>query len=318
MTSSAHEELLPVCATSNGRNKTLGNGIATRTNVGEISKKKTLLSLILFLLVMTISAYVSVVVNDVRPDPSRHPPLPDVVLHYMTFQVYPEYICAASLVFLAITFLITASMHKYRHVILRRYFGSIAVLYLWRNVCMLVTSVPVTHSDLVCAAKTNGSFYVRLKQSLAIVTTLGSYTDAGSTGVTCGDFMYSGHTITFIYLSFNITKYSRNIGHLLHPVCWIVSFVGIFSLLASFFHYTMDVAVSMALAPLCFTLHELLVENPSLRGKYAVFRLFFPLMNYLEADRDHFNCVIYNEYDWATVRSTIIQYISYPCGKLKL
>ncbi|XP_070553923.1 sphingomyelin synthase-related protein 1-like [Ptychodera flava] len=317
MPSSEQEELLMECSMPNGGMKTSLDEPVLRPVPGDISRRKTLVSLILFLLVMIVSAYVTVVVNDNRPDPSEHPPLPDVVLKSMHFHFYPGYICAASLVFLSSTFVITASLHKYRHVIFRRYFSSIAMLYLWRNVCMLVTSIPVTHTNLVCAAKTNGSFYARIKQALVIVSTLGSYTDAESTGVTCGDFMYSGHTITFIYLAFHITKYSRNLGHILHPFCWMIAAVGIFSLMASFFHYTMDVAVSLALAPLCFTLHEVLVENPSLRRKFAAFRLFYPLMNYLESDRNHLNCAVQNEYDWSLVKPALTKYLCYPCSQTK-
>ncbi|XP_077999349.1 sphingomyelin synthase-related protein 1-like [Glandiceps talaboti] len=268
---------------------------------GMHSIRKTILSLFAFVLVMSTTAWVAVIVNDRNPLTSDHPPLPDFILDNLTPIAQANYVSALALYILTATIIMTLVLHRYRLVLMQRYISSIIMLYVWRNLTMLVTSLPSTQDVFTCAAKTDGTLQMRIQQALVEFLTLGSTTD---TGVICGDYIYSGHTISFIFMIYFILRYTQNIGGLVHPLCCITTVAGIISLLVSFSHYTVDIVISIILAPLCLTLHEVLVENPPLRQKYKLARLMFPLMGFLEADRDDYDtCIVHNQYDWEALQS---------------
>ncbi|XP_070544999.1 sphingomyelin synthase-related protein 1-like [Ptychodera flava] len=292
-----------------------GTQMETETDIGDISRKKTLISILYFVTIVLFSGYMSIIVNDNVPDKSKHPPLPDALLQYVASSrdqiVFAHYVTAGALVFLMTTMAITVSLHKYRHVITRRYFSSIAFLFLWRNASMMVTSLPVTHPESPCATQTDGSVPMRSKQALEMILAFGATT---LSGVICGDYMYSGHTVSYLYMSVHITKYSQNFGKIFHPICWAVAGIGICSLIAAFNHYTMDVVVAVPLALFCLTLHEVFAENPPLRKKYTIYRIFFPLLDYLEEDRNISNAAITNDYDWHVVKLTVKRFVKRFCG----
>ncbi|XP_077999123.1 sphingomyelin synthase-related protein 1-like [Glandiceps talaboti] len=287
----------------------LMNGQATHGMIKSKSRdrtgegKKTLISFLSFAMTMALTSWVAVIVNDRRPDENTHPPLPDLFLENINPNNNAHFVMAGTLFILGSTLGVTLAFHTYRHVILQRYFSSIIVLYIWRNFTLVVTSLPLAHHHIPCAPKTDGTLEMRTKQALEEFLTLGATTGSG---VICGDYLYSGHTLSYIYLTYYATRYCPNIACILHPIMWITCVVGILSLLVSFNHYSVDVVVSLILAPVFLTLHEVLVENPSLRPKYKFHRLLFPLMSFLEGDRsDPDSCIIHNIYDFEFINSRL-------------
>ncbi|XP_077999600.1 sphingomyelin synthase-related 1-like [Glandiceps talaboti] len=278
----ARNGTLPQC--NDGDNSTrLQLEFTTRTNRlsvdGHMCGRSMLIFVIAFVITMFLSSLATVIANNQRPDVKEHPPLPDIVFKNITPLANAHYIVGATLGLLVIIAIGVLFLHNKRASIFQQYISSVVMIYMLRNLCMVVTSLPVTYPDFPCAAKSTGNLLLILKQTIEEFISLGSST---SSGATCADYMFSGHTVTFIYLSYYITKYSVNVGGVLHIFCWMTSVIGIISLSVSFFHYTMDIIISLIIAPLFLVTHEILLDNPGLRAKYKLIRIFFPLLHFIE------------------------------------
>ena len=93
--------------------------------------------------------------------------------------------------------------HKHRFILLRRMFSLFGSVFLLRCVTMLITSLSVPGRHLECKARPYGSWSERLHQAYLIWSGGGMSLQ----GVrTCGDYMFSGHTVVLTLLNFFITE----------------------------------------------------------------------------------------------------------------
>ena len=225
----------------------------------EIPKErwKTILAFLYVLLVSWWTAFVMVVVHDRVPDMEKYPPLPDILLDNIPLIPGAFEMCELCGMVLMCIWIFVLIFHKHRWVLMRRFFSLSGTIYLLRSVTMLITSLSVPGKHLECAPRPYGDIYNKLYNAFVI------WTGAGLTlqGVrTCGDYMFSGHTVGLTLLNFFITEYTSHI-YMLHTFTWVCNLFGVFFILAAHEHYSIDVFVAFYIASRLFMYYHTLANQ---------------------------------------------------------
>ena len=225
----------------------------------EIPKErwKTILAFLYVLLVSWWTAFVMVVVHDRVPDMEKYPPLPDILLDNIPLIPGAFEMCELCGMVLMCIWVFVLIFHKHRWVLMRRFFSLSGTIYLLRSVTMLITSLSVPGKHLECAPRPYGDIYNKLYNAFVI------WTGAGLTlqGVrTCGDYMFSGHTVGLTLLNFFITEYTSHI-YMLHTFTWVCNLFGVFFILAAHEHYSIDVFVAFYIASRLFMYYHTLANQ---------------------------------------------------------
>ncbi|KFD71732.1 hypothetical protein M514_04295 [Trichuris suis] len=195
-------------------------------------------------------------------------PLPDLFFsltpHFPKALAASEYLIIVSTVMmLAVCFL-----HRHRWILLRRVFCMLALLYLSRCVCMLVTQVPVADPTYFCSPKSNDTDFGDV-----ILRALRLFSGAGlnifGKHTFCGDYIFSGHTLILV-MSYMVVKECKSYDSprrfwQLHVVVWLVSASGILCILLSRGHYTVDVVIAYFVTTRMFWLYHTMANNPELK-----------------------------------------------------
>lgn len=96
-------------------------------------------------------------------------------------------------------------LHKHRLIVLRRAFSISGSIFLLRCLTMVVTSLSVPGKHLECKAMSFGETW---EEKLGRAWEIGSKFGMTTAGVkTCGDYMFSGHTVAVTLLNFLVTEY---------------------------------------------------------------------------------------------------------------
>ncbi|KAG9509915.1 Sphingomyelin synthase-related 1, partial [Fragariocoptes setiger] len=248
---------------------------------------KTIVAMIYFLFSTWITAIVMVIVHDRVPDMLVFPPLPDIVLDNVPFIPWAFAMCEYCGLTLFIIFCIVLIFHKYRFIILRRLFSLFGSVFLLRCVTMLITSLSVPGRHLKCKARPYGNWIERLYQAFMI------WQGGGMSikGVrTCGDYMFSGHTVTLTLLNFFITEYTSGSSycvHILHTAAWVINLFGVFFILAAHEHYSIDVFIAFYISTRLFLYYHTLANNQRNSGVHRDrdrTRIWFPLFYFFESN----------------------------------
>lgn len=188
-------------------------------------------------LVTWITAFVMVVVHERVPDMKRYPPLPDIFLDNVPHIPWAFHMCEATGTVLFLIWISVLILHKHRMVLLRRFFALAGTVFLLRCVTMLITSLSVPGTHLQCNSNdhfkiedmryeiiliagifkldNNSNFMIfsgiSLMEAFALrisrAYTIWSGLGMSIQGVrTCGDYMFSGHTVALTLLNFFITE----------------------------------------------------------------------------------------------------------------
>ncbi|CAG5035785.1 unnamed protein product [Parnassius apollo] len=259
---------------------------------------KTLIALGYVFLVTWVTAVVMVIVHDKVPDMKKYPPLPDLFLDNVPHIPWAFDMCEITGSLLLAIWLVVLFFHKHRFIILRRFFALAGTVFLLRCFTMLITSLSVPGSHLKCEPR----FYPpaddltvwgrRLKQAYDI------WSGAGMSvrGVrTCGDYMFSGHTVALTLLNFFITEYTSRNLYLLHILTWVMNMFGIFFILAAHEHYSIDVFIAFYITSRLFLYYHTLSNNQALmQNDSSRTRIWFPLLSFFESEVDG---IVPNEYE---------------------
>lgn len=266
---------------------------------------KLSVSLLFAMLAIFCTALTMVVVHDRLPDPTSYPPLPDIVLDNVPLMTWAFKMSEAMCVIMVVMLLVILATHTHRAVILRRLFAIFGTVFILRCVTMFVTSlsVPGTHLSQGCMEMRNipDTFESKLARAFDIAKGLGT----SLAGVqTCGDYMFSGHSSVLTLLNFFITEYTPQEMKGLHLVTWSLNLFGMFFVLASHEHYSIDVFVAFYISSRLFLYYHSLANiqhaiKPSEREKVAT---WFPLFQYLESNMEGIVPNVY-EYPWVPIFS---------------
>ncbi|CAB4060415.1 SAMD8 [Lepeophtheirus salmonis] len=165
---------------------------------------KALLAFLYALAVSWMTAFVMVIVHDRVPDTDVYPPLPDILLDNIPHITW------------AFEMAEITGMHRF--ILARRFFSISGTIFLLRCVTMLITSLSVPGKHLKCSPRPYGDVWNKYRQAYQIWSGAGLTTQ----GVrTCGDYMFSGHTVGLTLLNFFITEYTSTKIYFLHTFTWI-------------------------------------------------------------------------------------------------
>ncbi|XP_061504927.1 ceramide phosphoethanolamine synthase isoform X2 [Anopheles gambiae] len=263
---------------------------------------KTMISLGYAFLVTWITAFVMVVVHERVPDMKKYPPLPDIFLDNVPHIPWAFHMCEVTGTILFCIWICVLVVHKHRMVLLRRFFALAGTVFLLRCVTMLITSLSVPGTHLECTphdhkfddsnVRITEMIYLRISRAYTIWSGLGMSIQ----GVrTCGDYMFSGHTVALTLLNFFITEYTPRNLYFLHTLTWLLNMFGIFFILAAHEHYSIDVFVAFYITSRLFLYYHTLANNQALMSHDSNrTRIWFPMFSYFESSVDG---IIPNEYD---------------------
>jgi len=249
---------------------------------------KTMVAFLYALTVSWLTALTMTFVHDRVPDMNRYPPLPDLILDNVPHIPWAFEMTEVTGMALFSIWTLMIIFHKHRFIIIRRFFSIGGTIFLLRCVTMLITSLSVPGVHLDCKPRPYGNWANRVYNAYII------WSGAGMSiqGVrTCGDYMFSGHTVTITLLNFFITEYTSRRIYFLHTFTWVLSCFGVFFILAAHEHYSIDVFVAFYITSRLFLYYHTLVNNRAVTKYQESFDakrtwFYFPLFSFFEQNID--------------------------------
>lgn len=252
---------------------------------------KTVISSIYVFLVFGFTSFVMVIVHERVPDMRTYPPLPDIFLDSVPRIPWAFAMAEACGLILCYMFLLILLLHKHRSILFRRLCSLMGTVFLLRCCTMFVTSLSVPGQHLKCASKTYGNSWGKIQRALAIWSGFGMTL----TGVqTCGDYMFSGHTVVITMLNFFVTEYTPRTWNLIHTISWVLNLFGIFFILAAHEHYSIDVFIAFYITTRLFLYYHTLANTRAYQHSRRA-RIWFPMFSFFECN---VNGPVPNQYHW--------------------
>lgn len=252
---------------------------------------KTVLSCIYVFIVFGVTSFVMVIVHERVPDMQTYPPLPDIFLDSVPRIPWAFAMAEVCGVTLCNIWLLVLLLHKHRSILLRRLCSLMGTVFLLRCVTMFVTSLSVPGHHLQCSGKLYGDVWEKLRRAITIWTGFGM----ALTGVhTCGDYMFSGHTVVLTMLNFFVTEYTPRSWNFLHTLSWVLNLFGVFFILAAHEHYSIDVFIAFYITTRLFLYYHTLANTRAYQQSRRA-RIWFPMFSFFECN---VNGPVPNEYCW--------------------
>ncbi|XP_045471857.1 ceramide phosphoethanolamine synthase-like [Harmonia axyridis] len=257
-------------------------------------KIKALIAFLYLVVVTWITAFVMVIVHERVPDMQKYPPLPDIFLDNVPHIPWAFDMCEVTGTFLFTMWVFVLFFHKHRFILMRRFFALSGTVFLLRCVTMLITSLSVPGAHLQCTPQPLTSQDLASKLSRAYFIWRGA--GMSIQGVrTCGDYMFSGHTVALTMMNFFITEYTPRPIYYVHTISWMLNMFGIFFILAAHEHYSIDVFVAFYITSRLFLYYHTLSNNQALMQRDSNrTKVWFPLFSYFESGVE---TIIPNEYE---------------------
>ncbi|KAF0301981.1 Sphingomyelin synthase-related 1 [Amphibalanus amphitrite] len=158
-----------------------------------------------------------------------------------------------------------------------------------------------------------GDIYAKLYQAYSI------WHNAGLSiqGVrSCGDYMFSGHTVALTMLNFFITEYTPRRIYFLHTFTWLLNVFGVFFILSAHEHYSIDVFIAFYITSRLFMYYHTLANNQVKRKRADEkrTRIWFPMFSYFEAN---VHGTVPNEFEWPVTREWLASMASAAVEKAR-
>lgn len=132
---------------------------------------------------------------------------------------------------------------------------------------MVLTILPVAdekYRDEVCMPQSNETTALDIgRRVLKLVSGMGL--SINGKHVYCGDYIYSGHTMTIIMACLIIKEYSPRRWVLLHYASMAIGIAGVVTLLIARGHYSIDVVIAYWITTRIWWIFHTLANNPNLK-----------------------------------------------------
>ncbi|CAF1234117.1 unnamed protein product [Rotaria magnacalcarata] len=249
-------------------------------NKSQDENQKLLVSFIYALISGIWTSFIMIVVHNRVPNVQKYPPLPDLFLdnipHISWAFAVSEYIAIG----MSFIFLLILIFHKYWYIILRRFFALSGTIFFLRSITMLVTSLSVPGHHLDCTPRAYGTSREILFRCVQIFLFQG----LSIQGVrSCGDYMFSGHTVMLTLLNHCITEYTTSDFYVIHLLSWFCNIFGMILILAAHEHYSIDVFIAFFLTSRLFLYYHSLANNVVLHSRSDNrLSIWYPMFSYFE------------------------------------
>eukprot|EP00092_Neocalanus_flemingeri_P007428 GFUD01008021.1.p1 GENE.GFUD01008021.1~~GFUD01008021.1.p1 ORF type:complete len:406 (+),score=131.39 GFUD01008021.1:44-1261(+) len=170
-------------------------------------------------------------------------PLPDIVLDTIIYQRWGLDVSEILLMVSTGTAFLVVILHSHRLIILRRIWLLLGILYYYRAITMFITVLPKADETYICQPRSdNITLGLVVNRVMTIVS--GGGLSINGKQVYCGDYIFSGHTVTLTLGYLAIKQYSPSRFFLLHWASFLTSCCGIIFLLLGRGHYSIDVVLA--------------------------------------------------------------------------
>eukprot|EP01117_Protostelium_nocturnum_P013658 TRINITY_DN5110_c0_g1_i1.p1 TRINITY_DN5110_c0_g1~~TRINITY_DN5110_c0_g1_i1.p1 ORF type:complete len:309 (+),score=84.92 TRINITY_DN5110_c0_g1_i1:332-1258(+) len=250
--------------------------------------KESLSKLVFGLLYCAVISFITCLTmtfaHDRVPDREKYPPLPDLFLDNIPLIPWAFALVEWIIVAMAAVLIIIIFFHQHRLIILKRFFAITGTVFLLRCVTMYITSLSVPGTHLECDQPIGSSAEEKLNRALNIMSGFA----LSINGVkTCGDYMFSGHTIMATLLNFFIIEYSPRNWKGIEIIGWAANIVAMFFILAAHEHYSIDVCIAFFISSRFFLSYHSMANIVGLKPEsMARNAIHFPFFNYFEEFTD--------------------------------
>eukprot|EP00092_Neocalanus_flemingeri_P033396 GFUD01036312.1.p1 GENE.GFUD01036312.1~~GFUD01036312.1.p1 ORF type:complete len:468 (+),score=135.91 GFUD01036312.1:459-1862(+) len=191
-------------------------------------------------------------------------PLPDIVLDNIKHQSWGLDVSEYLLMISTITAMSVVMLHSHRLVILRRIWLLLGILYYYRALTMFVTVLPKPDETYTCMPRRNDTTTLDYAKRVLTIISGGGLSINGK-HIYCGDYIFSGHTMTLTMGYLVIKQYSPRHFILLHWASFLTSLCGVIFLLLSRGHYTIDVLLAYYVTSRIWWIYHTLAHNQQLK-----------------------------------------------------
>ncbi|CAD5116828.1 DgyrCDS5674 [Dimorphilus gyrociliatus] len=246
--------------------------------------KKLIASVLLISFSYYITAIATVIAHSRMPKENKQ--LPDVILDNVNLRSWALDISEGILMLLIVVVILIAVLHKHRCCIIRRILVILSIITLLRCLTMTLTSLPGTRpSYRMCKDK-----YQKLSDILYrafIIVERGGMVRNGV--YTCGDYIFSGHTVTLVSLTMLIVDYTPKYCRSMHFILWTSSFIAIILIIVGHEHYTVDVLLAFYITVQAYLHYHHLADNLNNRNsnlpmQRRILDVFYPIVKYFEGN----------------------------------
>jgi len=193
-------------------------------------------------------------------------PLPDIVLDNIKYQSWGLDVSEYLLMISTISAVVVVMLHTHRLIILRRIWLLLGVLYYYRALTMFVTVLPKADETYTCMPRKNDTTALDYTKRILTIISGGGLSINGK-HVYCGDYIFSGHTMTLTMGYLAIKQYSPRRFILLHWISFLTSLCGVIFLLLARGHYTIDVILAYYVTSRIWWLYHTLAHNQQLKSR---------------------------------------------------
>lgn len=221
---------------------------------------KTIVALVILAFNFVLATVSLSMVHDRVPDRNHYGPLPDVVLDNIRPLEWALDVSEILIMVVVNTCVCLVTFHKHRFIVMRRIFLMMSILYFMRSITMYVTVMPVSNNTYYCSPKANVTTpQVIVKRAFQLISGFGLSINGKHTY--CGDYIYSGHTVTLVMGYLIIAEYSPKKFWILHWLAWCASLTGVSMVLLAHGHYTVDVLIAYYVTTRLFWTYHTLANN---------------------------------------------------------
>jgi len=193
-------------------------------------------------------------------------PLPDLLLDHVNYVKWGLDVSEYLLMINTFTAIMVIISHSHRTIVLRRIWLVLGLLYYYRAITMTVTVLPKADEYYTCMPKQNETTaMVYVERVLTIIS--GGGLSINGKHVFCGDYIFSGHTMTLTLGYLAIKQYSSKKCVLLHWASFLAALCGVIFLLLARGHYTIDVLLAYYVSSRLWWVYHTLAHNAVLRER---------------------------------------------------